>query len=354
MDWGRTAFISSLTIALAACGGDGGGTSAPPPPAPVVVAPPPAPTPPPPPAQGPASVEREVAPAQTGAGITGSASPHVFINPDPGVAAKNRLFVMLPGTLAVPRTYRLILRTGAPRGFHVLGLTYPNDEAVEGNSLCGASSDPDCAGKVRREIITGEDTSTLVSVNRANSIVGRLTALLQYLQTAFPNEGWGQYLVAGAPDWRRITVAGHSQGGGHAGYLAKLFDLDRVVMFSAPAETGAAPGSVALWTSLPNVTPVDRQFGFTHTADNLAPLANVTASWRAIGLQAFGQPVSVDQAVAPFGNARQLVTSAAPNPNPTGPTASPTHGAPVVDAVTPLTVSGQPAYAPVWIHLAFP
>jgi hypothetical protein len=71
-------------------------------------------------------------------------------------------------------------------------------------------------------------------------------------------------------------------------------------------------------------------------------------------LAAFGAPVSVDTVATPYANSRQLMTSAAPNPNPPGPTASPTHGAPVVDAVTPLTPTGTPLFAPVWIYLAFP
>jgi hypothetical protein len=293
-----------------------------------------------------------VLPGQTSSAITINLSPHFVINPDPQVAARNRLFVMLPGTLAVPNTYRDIVRTGAARGYHAIGLTYPNDDAIEG--LCGASSDPDCAGRARREVITGEDTSTLVAVNEANSITARLIALLQFLNSNFPNEGWGQFLANGQPVWSRITVAGHSQGGGHAGFLAKLVELDRAVMFSAPGDTGVAASSSAQWLSLPNITPTSRQFGFTHVNDNLIPLANASRNWQTIGLGAFGGLFSVDGEAAPFGNSHQLTTAASPNPNPTGPSASPTHGAPVVDAVTPRDAQGRPLFEPVWIYLAFP
>lgn len=300
----------------------------------------------------PASIERSVLPAQTSSAITTSLAPHFVINPDPRVAARGRLFVMLPGTGAIPSLTRDIVRIGAERGYHALGLTYPNDDAVE--ALCGRSTDPDCAGRVRREVITGEDTSPLVNVNRDNSITARLAALLRFLNSNFPAEGWAQFLEGGAPRWDLITVAGHSQGAGHAGFLAKLVVLDRAVMFSSPGDTGFAPGSAAQWASLPNITPVARQFGFTHVRDTLAPLANVTANRAAIGLGAFGPTFNVDGAVAPYGNSRQLVTDAPPNPNPSGPSASPTHGAPVVDAVTPRDALGRPVYAPVWIYLAFP
>jgi hypothetical protein len=350
MKFNNLSSIFAICLALSACGGGSSDTSTVPPP--IGAVPPPAPPPSPSPPSVPPSVEREINPMLTSAAININLSPHVTINPDPAVPAKGRLFVMLPGTDAVPRFYRFILRTGAPRGYHAIGLTYPNDEAI--GTLCANSSVADCAGLARNEVITGTDSSPLVNINQANSITGRLIALLTYLVATFPNEGWGQYLVNGQPNWSVITVAGHSQGSGHAAYLAKLQNLDRSVMFSGPADVGIAPGSSAPWLSLPNITPVSRQYGFTHTGDTLVPFSLVTQNWGVIGLGAFGAPVSVDSVAAPFANSRQLMTSAAPNPNPPGPTASPTHGAPVVDAVTPLTATGTPLFAPVWIYLAFP
>lgn len=340
----------AMILLLAACGSDS--TVAP---APVATSPPPSqpsPTPSPTPTSAPASVERSVQPAQTSSAITTNLSPHFVINPDPQVVAKGRLFVMLPGRLGTPSGTEDIVRIGAGRGYHAIGLTYPNDESIV--ELCNSSTDPDCEGRARNEVITGENTSTLVNVNAANSIITRLTVLLQFLQTNFPGEGWGQFLDNGQPDWDRITVAGHSQGAGHAGFLAKQVLLDRAVMFSSPGDTGMGVNGTALWLSLPNVTPASRQYGFTHTEDDLAPFRRVTASWQAIGLDAFGALFSVDGASAPFGNSHQLVTSALPNPAPTGPSASPAHGAPVVDTVTPRDAQGRPIYEPVWVYLAFP
>jgi hypothetical protein len=322
-------------LALAACSsGDG---SAPP-----AANPPPAnPAPAPPP-----TTERSIAPQTTNAALTQDLLPHFVINPNPAVPAKNRLFVFLPGTGAPPSAYEDIVRAGAAQGYHALGLTYVNDDAV--GVLCPAAGDPACAGAVRREVITGEATSALVAVDAANSIDGRLRSLLAHLAANFPAEGWGRYLVNGDVDWSITTVAGHSQGAGHAGFMAKIRDLNRVVMFSGPGDAGAA------WQAAPNVTPVARQFGFTHTADNLTPLAVALGSWDAIDLDLFGAPVSVDGVAAPFGGAHQLTTSAPPNPNPVGPSASPTHGAPVVDSVTPRDAQGAPLYLPVWTHVAFP
>ncbi len=257
---------------------------------------------------------------------------------------------MLPGTGTPPSPYRLVIRRGAERGFHTIGLTHVNDEAVA--EVCIATGDAACSGNVRREIITGTDSSTLVSVNAANSITGRLTSLLTYLTATFPNEGWGQYLVNGRPNWAVISVGGHSQGAGHAGYLAKLEVLDRVVMFAGPAERLTSSGQPATWLSQANLTPVSRQYGFIHTADPLVPLGLVTTNWAQMGLNSLGGQVSVDGSAAPFGNSHQLLTSAAPNPG--APSVSAAHSSPVVDVFIPLDSSGLPIYRAVWDTMAFP
>ncbi|QGN53423.1 hypothetical protein [Novosphingobium sp. Gsoil 351] len=323
-----------------------------PPVAVVTPAPTPSPPPSPTPTPGPALLERDVLPAQTDPAITLALSAHFAVRPASGVTPAGRLFVMLPGTGAIPRFYREIVRTGATRGYHGIGLTYPNDVSV--GDRCAASADPDCAGKVRREVVTGEDTSTLIAIPRAESIAGRLGSLIGYLERTYPGEGWGQFLVGGQPDWSKIVVAGHSQGGGHAGYMAKLFALERSVMFSAPGDTGLTAGSNATWYSLPNVTPLSRQFGFTHTGDELIPFGFVLLNWRAIGIDQFGGAVSVDGAAAPFGGSHQLSTSVPPNPAALGLVFAPQHASPAVDAATPLTLAGDLLYRPVWTYLAFP
>ena len=104
---------------------------------------------------------------------------------------------MLPGTGGQPRFYRLILRTGAARGLHAIGLSYPNDRAVD--DLCGAGAVASCSGETRREIITGIDASPAVTVDPANSINGRLQALLVWLHATNPSEGWNRFCVLAPP-----------------------------------------------------------------------------------------------------------------------------------------------------------
>lgn len=338
---------------LAACGGGSGSTAAAPP---ISIAPSPAPTPTPTPTPTPPTtnvgiVEREILPALANPVLTTFLSANFIVRPD-GATARGRLFVMLPGTTAIPQFYRDIVRTGAERGYHGIGLSYPNAQTVA--SFCTTSVDPDCIGKARAEIITGTDTSPVVTITPANSIAGRLADQLRYLHRIYPGEGWDQFLRGGEPDWSRISLAGHSQGAGHAGYAAKLFSLNRVAMFAGPGDTGMGLTTAAAWLSLPNVTPPDRQYGFTHINDELVPVALLVSNWASQGLASFGGAVSVDGSAAPFGGARQLTTALPPNPNPPAPVPSPAHSSPVVDAVTPRDTGGLPLYRNVWIYMAFP
>ena len=303
----------------------------------------------PPTPAAPAMVEREIAPAATDPAIRTALEPHLAINPSPTATARGRLLVFLPGTGATPAVYRLIVRSGAAQGLHAIGLNYPNAEAV--GELCSGSADPDCHGRVRGEILTGEDLSPLVSVSAPESIASRLARLLSALHAQFPAEGWGQYLAGGQPDWSRIRVAGHSQGGGHAGYIAKRHGVDRAIYFSSPGDWDRTRREPARWVLEPGITPAARQFGFTHLQDPLVTYATASTIWQALGLGAFGSPATVDGASAPYGGSHQLVTDAAPNP--TAITASPFHGAPVVDAATPRTANGTPLFEAVWTYLCF-
>lgn len=298
-----------------------------------------------------ASVERAVAPVATDPAINLALESHFAINPSPAVRAINKLLVFLPGTGAVAQTYRLILRAGAARGYHAVGLTYPNDTAI--GTLCDTDADVDCHGKARQEVITGESLSNKVDVNVTNSIVNRLTRLLKYLDTQYPAEGWGQFLNAGQPAWSRITVAGHSQGGGHAGLMAKLYSLDRAVYFSSPADWRIAAGVPATWiTGKANVTPASRQFGFAHLRDSLVPYGTrIVPIWQALSLADYGAAISVDSSNAPFNGSHQLTTDADPT---SFPALNPAHNATVVDVSTPKNADGTPLFTPVWNYLAFP
>lgn len=320
--------IAAASLALlAACGGGGSSESSGPPP----------------------SVERELSPVTVDPRVDTATEPHVAINPGPTVTATQTLFVFLAGTDGTPSLYRLVLRAGAARGYHTLGLNYPNPVPV--GALCASSTDPDCFWDVRREIITGVNLSGRIDVNVPNAIETRLAGALAYLAQNFPDEGWGRYLDGSAINWSRVVIAGHSQGGGHAGVIAKLHPVRRAVYFAAPADWDSTINAPATWMARSGQTPADRQYGFGHLRDTLVPHNEVVQAWTSLGLAGFGAVTSVDGAAAPFGGSHMLSTDAEPAP---GLAASPFHGAPVLDSVTPLASDRTPLYSPVWTYLAFP
>ncbi len=297
------------------------------------------------------SVERPIAPAETDPAINLALDAHYAINPSPTVTPAGKLFIFFPGTGAVAQNYRLILRAGAARGYHAIGITYPNEDAI--STLCDNNVDIDCHGKARQEVITGENLSTRVDVNPTNSIVNRIARLLNYLNTQYPGEAWGQFLNAGQPIWSKITVAGHSQGGGHAAMMTKLYGLDRAIYFSSPGDWRNAADVPATWmTARANVTPPSRQYGFAHLRDPLISYTTrIVPIWQALGLATFGVAVSVDGNQPPYNGTRQLFTNADPT---AFPSLSPTHNATVVDVSTPKATDGSPLFSLVWDYLAFP
>jgi len=337
--------VTLLAALVAACGGgDGGSPSPAPAPAP---APAPVPTPAPAPVPAPPSVvNANLLPQVIDPAVTTALETHVAINPSPDVAAKNRLFVFLPGTGAHPASYQKILVSGAARGLHTLGLNYPNP--VEVGVLCaGTAPSEACFWNVRREILTGADLTTKVSIAPPDAIVTRVAEALAYLQANFPDQGWGQYLQGdGSVDWRKVTVGGHSQGGGHAGVMAKLYAMHGACYFDSPADWDLVPGQPAGWEAYPNVTPAASQFGFSNTLDTLVPWVQLQPIWQSMGLAAFGAPMSVDGAAAPYGGSHMLTTTTSAAGS-TG-----LHSLTVADLVTPMA-GGQPLFDAVWNQACF-
>lgn len=245
---------------------------------------------------------------------------HIVVEPDGEPAGK--LFVFLPGTGGPAGAYRLLLKNAAAGGYHAIGLSYRNEVAV--NDLC-MIGEAGCHAAVRNEVITGEDTSPLVEVSRADSIDHRLVAALQYL-------GWDDYLDEGELRWSDIAVAGHSQGGGHAAFIAQMREVHRAVLFAAtePAD----------WTEDPLATDVERLFGFVHADDPQG--AGMVLSWERLGVP--GELTVIDDLDAPYGDSHALQTAlVAENP----------HGAVAVDIATPLD-GDVPVYSDAWCLLVGP
>lgn len=269
-----------------------------------------------------------------------------YIAINPPVPAKNQLFLFFPGTGGTPFNYQEINNTAADLGFHAIALNYPNDEAV--NQLCGApNSNLDCYGNIRLEIKDGVDRTTLVAVNRPNSIENRLIKLLIYLREQRPNENWGQFLINDSTvNWTRIVVAGHSQGGGHAGIIGRFHPVPRVIMFAAMDFNGLA-NAPANWIARPETTPnastPDKFWGFSHTRDEQVNFTILsTRVWPAYGMPQFGSIVNVEAALPPYNNTHSLTSNIE---------CTVFHGCIAADMRLVRDPNGVPVYQPVWQYL---
>ena len=90
----------------------------------------------------------------------------------------------------------------------------------------------------RAEILTGQDLSPYLEMESDEAIEYRLLALLTYLNTLDSRGGWETFLTdEGEIDWRRIAVSGFSQGGGHAGMIARDHAVNRALYFSSGADS---------------------------------------------------------------------------------------------------------------------
>ena len=317
---------SALAVALAACGGGADESGSPP-----------------------SSAERNLLPATADGTVTTFTEANVVIPPTPGVVAVNKLLVFLPGTDGVPDNYRYILRSGAGRGFHAIGLMYQNGPLPVG-FVCASSTDQDCFWNVRREIISGVDTSNDISVPIQNAITTRLTKALTYLSQSSPAEGWGLYLANGAVNWSRVVIAGHSQGGGHAAAIAKLVAVSRGCYFSSPPDWDQAGQQPARWltSSQPSVTSPALQYGLAGLQDPSVPYSQLSVIWQSLGLA--GPAVSVDGNTS-FNGSHMLTTNAPPAT--LGGVGEPYHGVTVRDLYTPVTGSGRPVFDAAWAYLCF-
>lgn len=285
-----------------------------------------------------------IAPQATDPNITTNLNNH-YVSINRGVSPKGQLVVFFPGTGGVGANQKEFNHTAADLGFHAINLTYPNDEPV--NGLCGGTNtDLDCYGNVRLEIKDGTNRSSLVNVNRANSIENRLIKLLIYLHNQAPNDNWSQFLINNSEiNWSKLIVSGHSQGGGHAGIIGRYHSVVRVVMFSAMDFSGIR-NSPATWIALPETTPnastADKFWGFSHQRDESVNFTLLsTRVWPAYGMPTFGEIQNVDNGNPPYDNTHSLTTNIE---------CSNFHGCVVVDARL-VFKNGIPVFKPVWEYL---
>ncbi len=268
---------------------------------------------------------------------------------DPAVTNRGLLVLFLPGTGATPSQYCLFPQDAASLGFHALGLMYPNTNAI--NILCAQNAplDPNAAGNARLDVIKGTNIVSWLSVDSTNCIQNRLLKALQYLNTTYPTQGWGQYYSGSTVLWSKLIVSGHSQGGGMAAMLAKTNVTDRCIVFS-DMDWWAVGNKPYKWMFTTPQTPVNNWYLFAHERDELLNFTNMQTCAAALDVSRYGAYVQVETSTsASYGGRHFLATNLDPSstnqPNPF-------HRCTVVDSATPMQADGvTPVFKPVWDYM---
>ncbi|MCB9165726.1 MAG: T9SS type A sorting domain-containing protein [Flavobacteriales bacterium] len=222
-----------------------------------------------------------------------------------------RLFLFIGGTWSSSSTeYNALRLFSAGIGLDFINLSYPNDVAT---ASLADETDTLVFDKYRQELCFGTPLSDAVEVDSLNAIHERALNLLRYLDLTYPTQDWGQYLAGpDALDWSRIVVGGHSQGSGHACYLAKQFPVERVLMFSGPNDYSDVHLNAAHWLRQPGVTLVERHFSYLSLNDEAVPYAKQYIVIDGLGMLANDDSTHVDGMTSPYGNSHCLYTTQLP------------------------------------------
>lgn len=190
-------------------------------------------------------------------GVNATAEDYA-IRPGTGARAPTQLVLMLVGSGGEPVDMihtdptKNVFGAAVSDGDAVIGLAYSN--VTEIGLLCGDNDA--CYFPTRQSVILGvSEPGSALEVSADEGIVDRLARSLRYLAASDPNGGWGAFLTtldpAAAPisaiAWSKIVASGHSQGGGHAAAIGKLFAVERVVQLSSVCDE--ANGKPASWTA---------------------------------------------------------------------------------------------------------
>ena len=255
---------------------------------------------------------------------------------------RGELLLFLGGTLSRSSGTSIFSEFVASKGFHVINLAYPNLTPVRD---CADQTDQDCALKYRREVFQGIEGSELVSVNTNNSIENRIEKLLLHLIQVDPQGGWEQYLTDGEISWNKILVSGHSQGAGHAAFIANQRSVKRALMFAGPNDWSDFYQKPANWLAAPGQTSSSNQYAFLHLRDEATSFDIQIQCLLNMGLS---DTSDVDGSSPPFENKNVLFTDEAPEIS-VG-FGAPFHGSVVNDRFTPLQ-RGQTITASVWLYM---
>jgi len=208
----------------------------------------------------------KVKPSDTDAQIKEANSPHLVVyNP---TVKQGKLLFFMPGTGGIAlRGPKRLFSTAVYQGYRVINVSYINTPAVA--QICrgkNLSSNTKCTSDFRERRLYGKNSFSLIDDEPQDAIENRLIKLLLYLAKNDKEGNWGFYLENGAPKWSEIAVAGQSQGGGMAAFIAKDHLVARVIDFSGGWDYYAKK-IIANWYSKKSVTPMNLWYGTYHVEE---------------------------------------------------------------------------------------
>lgn len=287
-------------------------------------------------------VKRDVEPSATDPGIDSFNNAHLAYFND-NVLSGNKLLVFLGGSFSKPTDYQVFSEFAANQGYHVINLSYPNNPSIQ---VCAVDNDITCFDKLRHEVVYGEDVSDKISVSQSNSIHNRILKCLQYIAALDPGNNWNQYVASDELIYADIIFAGHSQGGGHAAYIAQGNSVERMLMFSSPNDFFTSMNQPANWTGLSFQTSISKFYGFSNLRDDIIPFSRQYKIWNNMGMVALSDSLSIDGKFLCNPLAHCLYTKVDP-PAPFGLGFQRFHGSTAVDVFLPLA-DGKVLFEPIW------
>lgn len=187
----------------------------------------------------------------------------------------NKILLWLTGTNGstnhLPQSF---FKTALDQGYRIIALSFISTPGVSqvcvGNRL---NEDVNCAAEFRRKRIYGDQVFSSIPDQYQDAIIPRLIKLLQYLSKNDKEGGWSQYLDQNMdkPVWSKIAIAGQSQGGGMAEFIAQHELVVRVLSFSGGWDySNSKMKKIAGWYSQRSITPPENFFATYHVQEAAA------------------------------------------------------------------------------------
>jgi hypothetical protein len=211
-----------------------------------------------------------------------------FAPRNPQKVVDPKLFVFLPGTKSTAKDsyFKGVLSSLADLdNVHVIGLNYLSTPfpVSRANEFCG--TDGGCVDALHESVVFGSRASKVWNVPKQFSINELLRLAVNSLSNLHPAAGWGSFLERpnrAELDYSKIIIGGHSQGAGHAAYLAAKRSVNRLLLLSGMQDCCSSNSFVGrAWA-----TPIQRTSGVYHELEEAAD--TIEENYRKMGIAQVG------------------------------------------------------------------